>query len=54
MGDNRDNSTDSRIWGPVPHSYVRGKAMFVLWSLFSDDDSLIPSLRWMRFGHSLN
>ncbi len=54
MGDNRDNSTDSRIWGPVPHSYVRGKAMFVLWSLFSSDDSLIPSLRWKRFGHVLN
>ena len=32
MGDNRDNSQDSRFWGPLPHSYLKGKAMVVYWS----------------------
>jgi signal peptidase I len=32
MGDNRDNSSDSRVWGGVPTTYVKGKAMFIWWS----------------------
>ena len=32
MGDNRDNSRDSRYWGTVPRKLVKGKAMFVYWS----------------------
>ncbi len=32
MGDNRDNSYDSRMWGEVPMSYIKGRAMFVWWS----------------------
>ena len=32
MGDNRDNSQDSRFWGPLPHAYLKGKAMVVYWS----------------------
>ena len=32
MGDNRDDSQDSRFWGPLPHSYLKGKAMLVYWS----------------------
>jgi signal peptidase I len=32
MGDNRENSTDSRVWGTVPRDLVVGRAMFVIWS----------------------
>ena len=31
MGDNRDNSLDSRIWGPLARSYIVGKAVVVYW-----------------------
>ena len=32
MGDNRDNSADSRAWGPVDKKLVSGKAMFIYFS----------------------
>jgi signal peptidase I len=33
MGDNRDNSSDSRVWGFLPHQEVYGKAVRVLFNL---------------------
>ena len=33
MGDNRDNSLDSRFWWTVPRSSIVGRAMFVYWSI---------------------
>jgi signal peptidase I len=48
MGDNRDNSMDSRYWGFVPLNLVRGKAMIVWWSSGQPE-----GIRIRRFGHIL-
>jgi signal peptidase I len=40
MGDNRDNSHDSRFWGALPRELVKGKAMFIYWSW--DPDRRFP------------
>jgi signal peptidase I len=40
MGDNRDNSQDSRYWGYLPRGYVKGKAMMIYWSYEIDRDDL--------------
>ena len=37
MGDNRDNSLDSRVFGPVSNELVKGKAMNVYWSIRPDN-----------------
>lgn len=55
MGDNRDNSSDSREWGFVPLENVKGRAMFVWLSLDYDKIQRGPGaiarwVRWERFG----
>ncbi|MEW6754316.1 MAG: signal peptidase I, partial [Candidatus Latescibacterota bacterium] len=37
MGDNRDNSADSRYWKAVPKRLIKGKAMSIYWSWASDN-----------------
>ena len=32
MGDNRDNSQDSRYWGFLPRENIKGKALVIYWS----------------------
>ncbi len=39
MGDNRDNSYDSRFWGPVKKDLVLGEAMMIHWSWEPDPDA---------------
>jgi signal peptidase I len=49
MGDNRDNSADSRYWGPVAMNLVQGRAMFTYYSTAGDSWwSAIPSTRFDR------
>ena len=45
MGDNRDNSEDSRYWGFMPAHYVKGEAVFIY---FSMADNPITGIRWGR------
>ena len=53
MGDNRDNSSDSRVWGTVQHDFIKGKALIVWWSRAPTDGWNIldwfKSIRWSRF-----
>ena len=49
MGDNRDNSADSRCWGFVPEDHIVGKPIFVWLSLNPDYGWTDGKIRWDRF-----
>jgi signal peptidase I len=64
LGDNRDNSRDSRFWGFLPIDQVKGRALLIYWSLKADREDYqrsAPSAwvkvldprewRWKRFFH---
>jgi signal peptidase I len=66
MGDNRDNSKDSRYWGFLPRDQVKGRALLVYWSYeakrdeygdrsvfqwIKDTASALGKTRWGRFFH---
>ena len=48
MGDNRDNSLDSRYWGFVPEDHIIGTPMRVLISFDKDKSLLDGGIRWNR------
>jgi signal peptidase I len=50
MGDNRDNSQDSRYWGFLPKENIKGKALLIYWSFDSREGglNLFTQTRWAR------
>lgn len=54
MGDNRDNSYDSRFWGFVPVENISGKAFMIHWSWDFDNSSIIDIIRWGRIFKPIN
>jgi signal peptidase I len=43
MGDNRDNSQDSRFWGSVPRDYILGRALVIYWSYETPRDEYLQT-----------
>ncbi len=44
LGDNINNSSDSRVWGFIPEENIAGKAMMIYWSKYND------GIQWGRIG----
>ena len=57
MGDNRDESLDSRFMGPIPRGVVRGKPLFIYFSVDRSRDAPFPrfltAARWGRIGSGI-
>jgi signal peptidase I len=64
MGDNRDNSQDSRYWGFLPAHYVKGRALMIYWSFeplggaeagaLGPVTGLFTGTRWSRLLHQIH
>jgi signal peptidase I len=53
MGDNRDNSEDSRYWGFMPATYIKGEALVIYFSVgeAADGSNSLGGLRWSRLAN---
>jgi signal peptidase I len=49
LGDNRDQSYDSRFWGPVPSHFVKGRAFLIYWSFGGETSDGV----WRGWRHKL-
>lgn len=52
MGDNRDNSSDSRVWGFVPRDHLKGRAFAVFWNLRFEN--FLPKVDFERAAKKVN
>lgn len=48
MGDNRDNSHDSRFWGTLPSHLLKGRALIVYWSYDAPKEAYLATGYWQR------
>lgn len=53
MGDNRDNSLDSRYWGFLPEDHIEGKASFI-WLSIAPNKNIFNGIQWGRMFKSIN
>ncbi|HYA40850.1 MAG TPA: signal peptidase I [Syntrophobacteraceae bacterium] len=53
MGDNRNNSEDSRFWGALPLDDVLGKAFLIYFSWNGRAEDTLDKVRWSRIGKSI-
>ncbi len=53
MGDNRDQSYDSRFWGFVDMEDIKGRAFIIYWS-WNTNGNLLNKVRWSRIGDLIN
>ena len=51
MGDNRDNSLDSRYWGFVPRDNIIGKPLMIYWSYAAFDRGTAGRFGWLAINH---
>jgi signal peptidase I len=54
LGDNRDNSQDSRFWGYVDLNAVLGKAFVIYFSWNGNAENLLDQVRWSRIGNLIH
>jgi signal peptidase I len=52
LGDNRDNSQDSRYWGFVRSTRLKGRAFFIYWS-WNREGNFVHHIRFDRLGKLL-
>jgi hypothetical protein len=48
LGDNRDNSEDSRYRGPISRDLIFGKATMIYWSINEKAENTEQQIRWER------